>query len=72
MLSAKPGHRLAPQRVLSASSKVGASEIAFIVVAGRQLRVEVFVATSRGADEAIAQPNLDPGPLDGVKMDGDH
>lgn len=67
-LSEKPGQRVAPQRVLRARSEESEEVVGFT---GRELRVEVFVAASGLADEAVPDPDFDTGPLDRVKMDGD-
>ena len=71
-LSAKPGQREAPQRVLRARSREGGSEVeALVVIAGTGLGVEMFVAGPGVGDELVAEPEVDPGPVHGLEVNGD-
>src|SRR5512140_2333136 len=71
--SAKPGQRLAPQRVLSARSRSGDSRVeAVVVIAGTQLGVEVFVAGGGLAKETVAPPQFDASPVDRIEPNRDH
>src|SRR5437867_754626 len=70
VLSSKPGQRLAPQRVFKATSSLGDSEVggAVIMVAGRGLAVELFVATAGQSDETLAPPHFDPRPMNRIEV----
>src|ERR1051325_3989687 len=71
--SAKPGQRLAPPRVLRARSRSGDSRVeAVVVIAGTQLRVELFVAGCGFAKETVAPPQFDASPVDRIETNRDY
>ena len=65
--AAPKGVWLAPQRLLSASSRSGRFVGALIVGVGVGFGVQALVAAAGQADVLVLAPNFDPAPVEGIK-----